>query len=316
MSHILVVEDDADIASLIAHYLEKAGHRVDKLASGSDVLPRLRKVPADLVILDLMLPGIDGLVVCQAMRADQATAQIPIIMLTARGDESDRVSGLELGADDYVTKPFSPKELNARVTAPAAPRGSHGAEHAAALRLDYDRRRSAPGRPRRAGCPAHRQGVPAAAVPGAAQGACAVSRSAAQRRLGLSLHRRHSDRGRAHSPSSRKAATALGRDRDHQAVRLQTDRHAVTFRTRLFLAALVTAALALLVCHGAHFSSRTTSRDRAPRTFARQPGTTGRRHAVAPSGCGRRRARRRGGRARRPRRRARDHRRARWRRPR
>jgi DNA-binding response OmpR family regulator len=117
MSNILVVEDDADIAALIGHYLEKAGHRVDKLTSGSDVLPRLRKMAADLVILDLMLPGLDGLVVCQAMRADPATADIPIIMLTARGEESDRISGLELGADDYVTKPFSPKELSARVTA-------------------------------------------------------------------------------------------------------------------------------------------------------------------------------------------------------
>jgi DNA-binding response OmpR family regulator len=117
MSHILVVEDDPDIAALIAHYLEKAGHRVDRVTTGQDVLPRLRKVPADLVILDLMLPGMDGLVVCQAMRADPATTHTPIIILTARGDESDRVSGLELGADDYVTKPFSPKELVARVTA-------------------------------------------------------------------------------------------------------------------------------------------------------------------------------------------------------
>ena len=116
MSLILVVEDDADIAALIAHYLEKAGHRVDRVTSGTDVLPRLRKTPADLVILDLMLPGIDGLLVCQAMRADPSIAGIPIIMLTARGEESDRVSGLELGADDYVTKPFSPKELSARVT--------------------------------------------------------------------------------------------------------------------------------------------------------------------------------------------------------
>ena len=117
MSQILVVEDDADIAALIGHYLEKAGHRVDRVVAGTDVLPRLRKVPADLVILDLMLPGMDGLVVCQAMRADPAIARTPVIMLTARGDESDRVSGLELGADDYVTKPFSPKELVARVTA-------------------------------------------------------------------------------------------------------------------------------------------------------------------------------------------------------
>ena len=117
MSHILVVEDDADIAALIAHYLEKAGHRIDRLSSGSDVLPRLRRHPVDLVILDLMLPGIDGLMVCQAMRADAALAAIPIIMLTARGEEQDRIAGLEIGADDYVTKPFSPKELTARVAA-------------------------------------------------------------------------------------------------------------------------------------------------------------------------------------------------------
>ncbi|HET7217097.1 MAG TPA: response regulator transcription factor [Vicinamibacterales bacterium] len=117
MSQILVVEDDADIAALIGHYLEKAGHRVERLSGGNEVLPRLRKTPADLVILDLMLPGMDGLVVCQAMRADPAIARTPVIMLTARADESDRVSGLELGADDYVTKPFSPKELVARVTA-------------------------------------------------------------------------------------------------------------------------------------------------------------------------------------------------------
>ncbi len=117
MSHILVVEDDIDIAALIAHYLEKSGHRVDRVTSGTDVLPHVRSSPPDLVILDLMLPGIDGLLVCQAMRADPTMTAIPIIMLTARGEEADRVAGLELGADDYVTKPFSPKELSARVTA-------------------------------------------------------------------------------------------------------------------------------------------------------------------------------------------------------
>jgi len=117
MAHILVVEDDHDIAELIAHYLEKAGHSVDRVASGTSVIPKLRARATDLVILDLMLPGIDGLVVCQAMRADPATAGIPVIMLTARGEEGDRIAGLELGADDYVTKPFSPKELVARVAA-------------------------------------------------------------------------------------------------------------------------------------------------------------------------------------------------------
>jgi DNA-binding response OmpR family regulator len=114
---ILVVEDDQDIADLLAHYLERAGHQVTRLSSGKDVMPQLRATPADLVILDLMLPGMDGLLVCQAMRADPATAAIPVIMLTARGEEAERIAGLELGADDYVTKPFSPKELVARVAA-------------------------------------------------------------------------------------------------------------------------------------------------------------------------------------------------------
>jgi DNA-binding response OmpR family regulator len=117
MSSILIVEDDADIAELIEHYLRKAGHEVERLSSGSAVMPRLLRRQADLVILDLMLPGLDGLHVCQAMRSDPVTAAIPIIMLTARADEADRVAGLELGADDYVTKPFSPKELTARVAA-------------------------------------------------------------------------------------------------------------------------------------------------------------------------------------------------------
>ena len=117
MPRILVVEDDIDIAELIAHYLTGAGHTVERLTSGRDVLPRLRREPVDLVILDIMLPGLDGLRICDAMRADPATAAIPVIMLTARGEEADRISGLEQGADDYVTKPFSPKELTARVNA-------------------------------------------------------------------------------------------------------------------------------------------------------------------------------------------------------
>jgi DNA-binding response OmpR family regulator len=117
MSSILVVEDDPDIADLIRHYLEKAGHAVHCLSSGAAVMPRLRRELPDLVVLDLMLPELDGLMVCQAMRNDPRTAAVPIIMVTARGDESDRITGLELGADDYVTKPFSPKELAARVGA-------------------------------------------------------------------------------------------------------------------------------------------------------------------------------------------------------
>jgi two-component system, OmpR family, alkaline phosphatase synthesis response regulator PhoP len=117
MTRILVAEDDPDIASLLAHYLRKAGFEADVVASGREVVPRIRKTPPDLLLLDLMLPGIDGLEVCRAVRADQNTASIPIIMVTAKGEESDRIVGLELGADDYITKPFSPGEVVARVRA-------------------------------------------------------------------------------------------------------------------------------------------------------------------------------------------------------
>jgi len=117
MSRVLVVEDDVDIAALISHYLQKAGHTVDAAASGTAALKRVKEAAPDLILLDLMLPGMDGLLVCQTLRSDPATAAIPIIMLTARGEEAERIAGLELGADDYVTKPFSPRELTARVAA-------------------------------------------------------------------------------------------------------------------------------------------------------------------------------------------------------
>jgi DNA-binding response OmpR family regulator len=117
MARILVVEDDPDIAELIVHYLQSAGHTTVRLSSGADVMRQLRAQAPDLVVLDLMLPGMNGMAVCDAIRADTATSHLPIIMLTARGEEADRVAGLERGADDYVTKPFSPKELVARVAA-------------------------------------------------------------------------------------------------------------------------------------------------------------------------------------------------------
>jgi two-component system, OmpR family, alkaline phosphatase synthesis response regulator PhoP len=126
MARILIVEDDPDILNLISLYLQKAGHEVEALSDGAAVPSRLKSNPADLLVLDLMLPGMGGLEICRAVRNDPATARLPVIMLTARSDESDRVAGLELGADDYVTKPFSPKELVARVAAllrRAAPAG-------------------------------------------------------------------------------------------------------------------------------------------------------------------------------------------------
>ena len=117
MSRVLVVEDEKDIAQLVAMYLTRAGHTVDTIASGSAAVATVKATSPDVIVLDLMLPGMDGLLVCQALRSDPATAAVPIIMLTARGEESDRIAGLELGADDYVTKPFSPRELTARVAA-------------------------------------------------------------------------------------------------------------------------------------------------------------------------------------------------------
>ncbi|MCX6538192.1 MAG: response regulator transcription factor [Acidobacteria bacterium] len=117
MSRILIVEDDDDIAQLVHRYLTRAGHIADVVRAGDEALSRVRERTPDLIILDLMLPGLDGLEVCRALRASPGTRALPIIMLTARSEESDRVVGLELGADDYVTKPFSPNELVARVGA-------------------------------------------------------------------------------------------------------------------------------------------------------------------------------------------------------
>ena len=117
MARILVAEDDPDIANLLAHYLQRAGFEADVVGSGRDVLPRVKKAPPDVLLLDLMLPGLDGLEVCRALRSDPQTTAIPIIMVTAKAEESDRIVGLELGADDYITKPFSPNEVIARIRA-------------------------------------------------------------------------------------------------------------------------------------------------------------------------------------------------------
>jgi two-component system, OmpR family, alkaline phosphatase synthesis response regulator PhoP len=114
---ILVAEDDRDIAELIGRYLKKSGWTPHVVASGDAALTYARQHHVDLAILDIMLPGMSGLDVCRALRTHASTALLPIIILTALADESDRIVGLELGADDYVVKPFSPNELVARVRA-------------------------------------------------------------------------------------------------------------------------------------------------------------------------------------------------------
>ncbi len=112
---ILVVEDEEDIQELVRYNLTKEGYEVICSGSGEEGLKLAREKSPDLVILDLMLPGIGGLDICRLLRADSTCAKIRIVMLTAKGDEADIVTGLELGADDYITKPFSPRVLVARI---------------------------------------------------------------------------------------------------------------------------------------------------------------------------------------------------------
>jgi two-component system phosphate regulon response regulator PhoB len=114
---VLLVEDEGDIADLVRYHVEKAGMRFVHAADGGAALRLARAEHPDVALLDLMLPGLDGLEVCRQLRRDAVTRRLPIIMLTARGEEVDRVVGLELGADDYVVKPFSPRELLARIRA-------------------------------------------------------------------------------------------------------------------------------------------------------------------------------------------------------
>jgi two-component system phosphate regulon response regulator PhoB len=114
---ILLVEDEEDILELVTYNLTREGYRVTGVASGELALKNLKEHTYDLVILDLMLPGVDGLEVCKTMKGNVEMQDIPVIMLTARSQEADVVTGLELGADDYVTKPFSPRVLVARVRA-------------------------------------------------------------------------------------------------------------------------------------------------------------------------------------------------------
>ncbi|HPU36032.1 MAG TPA: response regulator transcription factor, partial [Bacillota bacterium] len=141
MPRILVVDDEKNILELVRFNLEREGYEVLTCLDGARALELARSEKPDLIVLDVMLPEISGLEVCRELHQDPATRKIPIIMLSARADELDRVLGLEMGADDYVTKPFSPRELVARVKARLrrSPKGGSGAEEALASRLDYGR---------------------------------------------------------------------------------------------------------------------------------------------------------------------------------
>jgi two-component system alkaline phosphatase synthesis response regulator PhoP len=132
---ILVVEDEEEIQELVRYNLEKEGYRVSCAATGEDALKAAAARSPDLVVLDLMLPGIDGLEVCRRLKRDPATESIHIVILTAKGEEADVVTGLEMGADDYITKPFSPRVLIARVRAVLRRRAAEPVAQDATIRI-------------------------------------------------------------------------------------------------------------------------------------------------------------------------------------
>jgi DNA-binding response OmpR family regulator len=134
-ARVLIVEDDPTVAEVVSRYLEREGFAVESVADGRDAVARADAHLPDIVVLDIMLPGLDGLEVCRRLRA---RAPIPVVMLTARGSEEDRVLGLDLGADDYVSKPFSPRELTARVKAVLRRAGSQLDEFEKGGKLEYD----------------------------------------------------------------------------------------------------------------------------------------------------------------------------------
>lgn len=115
--HILIVDDEEDLLELVRYNLSKEGFRVTAVTTGEDAIREARTQAPDLIVLDLLLPSVDGLEVCRLLRSDHRTRHVPIVMLTAKGEEPDIVTGLELGADDYLTKPFSPRVLLARIKA-------------------------------------------------------------------------------------------------------------------------------------------------------------------------------------------------------
>jgi two-component system phosphate regulon response regulator PhoB len=142
---ILVVDDEEDILELVSYHLAREGYRVASATTGEEGLKKAKHEKFDLVVLDLMLPGLDGLEVTKALKADAGTRSVPIVMLTAKGDDADVVTGLELGADDYITKPFSPRVLSARVKAvlrrrSAAPADETGRFRIHAIEIDPGRR--------------------------------------------------------------------------------------------------------------------------------------------------------------------------------
>jgi CheY-like chemotaxis protein len=193
---VLIVEDDADIRELIRYNLAQEGFIVEEAADGAQALEKVKRRVPDLMVLDLMLPGTPGLQVCRQMRAERETAHLPILIVTAKGTEVDKVLGLEMGADDYVVKPFSPRELVARVKALlrranplSEPDSGGGAYEKGRLRMDFGTYQGA-GAAR----------VRAAEVFCAASDACVYARTTARHGVGTRHVRRTADRRRSRPP--------------------------------------------------------------------------------------------------------------------
>ncbi len=243
---LLLVEDDDSIGRLVKQYLEQQdGWRVVWLRTGEEAMTELRRHPVRLVVLDIGLPGMDGFEVCRRMRAH---SKVPIVMLTARDEEPDRVAGLEIGADDYVAKPFSPRELAARIKAILRRTEQRSEDEVLAARDIVLRRDSRDVTVVGLGDRADRQGVRPARLLPRAPGHRALARAAARPRLGDDLPRRHAHRRRA-----RRAASAEARrpgDDPHRArSRVQAPdgvKPRASLRSRLFQA----IALIVLLCVG------------------------------------------------------------------
>ena len=198
---ILVVEDESDLALLLAYNLEAEGYVVESVERGDEAELRLAESAPDLVILDWMLPGVSGLEICRRLRARETTRTLPVIMVTARGEEAERVRGLSVGADDYVVKPFSVPELMARVRAllrRSRPERIADRLNAGDLDLDRETRRVRRGVSRH---PSRSDGVPSAGISVGKAGPGILARAIARRRLGAG----RGDR-RAHSRRSRRPA--------------------------------------------------------------------------------------------------------------
>ena len=242
---ILVVDDEPDIVALVAYHLAKAGYRVSTASSGTDALESVRRERPALIVLDLMLPGMSGYEVLDQLRANDATRDVAVLMLTARREEADRIQGLSLGADDYLTKPFSPQELVLRVGAILRRVSAGGATSGdrlqiGALQIDLGAHRVTvdgdAGRP-------DADRVQAAAHAGGAARTRAGARAPARDGVGSGARHPDAHRGHARAAAARQARRGGRHDRDGARLRLSPASTArptgVTLARRLLAGSLI-----------------------------------------------------------------------------